>query len=270
MGLRLSKHHGLGNDFLVAFVAALPLDAAQRAIDLCHRREGIGADGLIYGLPADGDAVEMRLLNSDGSPAEISGNGLRCFAQAVARQRGAAHLDLDVRTPAGTRHCSVRATDDPAVVVSTVEMGIVTPGPDPDVADLVATLADLPIDVRRWETAEVGNPHVVIEVDAPESVAVDVVGPAIESHFGGGINVHFGRRSGANEITLRHWERGAGVTNACGSGATVAAAIYRQWGEVGDKVVVHMPGGHALVNVADPITLTGPATHVADIEVPDA
>lgn len=270
MTLRLSKHHGLGNDFLVTFTDALPLDAAFRATRLCNRREGIGADGLVFGIPTDTDAMEMRLLNSDGSPAEISGNGLRCFAQAVARQMDAAHLELDVVTPAGVRHCSVRATDDPAVVVSTVEMGVVTPGPDPDVADLLATIADLPVAVHRWETAEVGNPHIVLEVDDPAAVVLDQVGPEIESHFRNGINVHFAHRSADNEITLRHWERGAGATNACGSGATVSASIYRQWGEVGDKVVVHMPGGHALVNVAGPITLTGPATHIADIVVPGA
>ena len=268
--MHLSKHHGLGNDFLVTFHDTLPLDVSSRAVALCDRRTGVGADGLIVGLPAADGAVEMRLLNSDGSPAELSGNGLRCFAQAVARQRAVTHLDLDVVTPAGVRHCVVRATEDPTVVVATVEMGIVTPGPDPDVDDLLGTIGDLPVPVRRWETGEVGNPHIVLEVDDPDQVVLDRVGPEIASHFGRGINVHFAARTDRGGIVLRHWERGAGITAACGSGATVSAVIYRRWGDVDDKVVVHMPGGDAMVHTTPPVTLTGPATHVADIEVPDA
>lgn len=269
MTARLSKHHGLGNDFLVAFVDALPLDAGARAVALCDRRTGIGADGLIYGLTIPGDEEEMRLLNSDGSAAEISGNGLRCFAQAVARRRGVAHLEVDVLTPAGVRRCSVRATDDPATVIATVDMGVVCPGPDPDDEVIRATLDEAGVAVKRWETGEVGNPHVVVDVDDLAGVDVATAGRAVESHFRGGINVHFAARSGVDRISLRHWERGAGITNACGSGATVAAAIYHQWGEVGDRVAVHMPGGEAVVGLAGPITLTGPATHVADLEVAD-
>ena len=87
MALRYSKHHGLGNDFLVLLTDSLPLDAVDQAVALCDRRTGIGADGLIYGIASESHDVSMKLFNSDGSTAEVSGNGLRCLAQAVARQR---------------------------------------------------------------------------------------------------------------------------------------------------------------------------------------
>lgn len=269
MVLRLSKHHGLGNDFLVALVDHLPLDAVTRAVTWCDRRTGIGADGLLFGIPTRSGGIAMRLLNSDGSPAAISGNGLRCFAHAVARDRGIAALDLDVETPAGVRRCEVHATDDPNTIVATVEMGIVCPGPDPDVEDLMAAVGASVTAVKRWETGDIGNPHVVCEVDDPNEIDLLEAGPSIEAFFSEGANVRFVSHSGFNELSVRVWERGAGVTNACGSGAAVAAEIFRRWGSVGDNVVVKMPGGEALIDLSGPVTLTGPATHVADLEVPD-
>ena len=268
MPLRLSKHHGLGNDFLVALVDHLPLDASVKAVEWCDRRTGIGADGLIFGLPSSAGDISMRLWNSDGSAAELSGNGLRCFGQAVARSQNAITLELDVDTAAGIRHCSVRASADPATVVATVDMGVVNPGPDPDVADLMGAVGAPVAAVKRWKTGDIGNPHVVCEVDDPDDIDLAVAGPAVEAHFSEGANVHFVTVSGLNELTVRVWERGAGITNACGTGATVSAALFRDWGLVDSKVVVHMPGGDALVDLSGPTTLTGPATHVADLEMP--
>lgn len=263
----MSKHHGLGNDFLVALVDALPLDASQRAIDLCDRKRGIGADGLIYGIARPNATMTMRLLNSDGSPAEVSGNGLRCFAQAVARDQRAHHLELDVSTPSGLRHCSVHATENPATVMATVDLGVVCPGPDPDVEDLLTVVGPYLNGVKRWETGEVGNPHIVFHVEDPFDIVLADAGPAVGAHFPDGINVHFVEHGGDNELVLRVWERGAGATDACGSGAAVAADVFHRWGLVGPKVVVHMPGGDATVDVGPPAVLTGPATHVADFEV---
>lgn len=271
--IQLSKHHGLGNDFLVCLTDRLPLDAAHRAKAWCDRYTGIGADGLLFGLPADpasGADVVMRLFNSDGSPAEISGNGLRCFAQAVGRQRGQIESRINVSTPAGIRACVVRSTEAQETVVATVEMGIVRPGPEPDVHNLLAEVGAPVAAVKRWETADIGNPHVVCEVDEPEAIDLLVAGPAVESHFREGANVHFVAVSGRDELSVRVWERGAGVTNACGTGATVAADVFHRWGRVGQQVVVHMPGGNALVDLGTPLTLTGPATHVADLLVADA
>jgi len=303
MVTRFSKHHGLGNDFVVALVPELPAGAADLARRLCDRRTGIGADGLVFGLigdqPAAGSGrqtVGMRLFNCDGGEAEISGNGLRCLVQAVARMRGETSMELDVATLAGARRCvlhgpadqtgtahAVTGTADaatgtadaanhraPSTVIVSVEMGELGPGPTGDIDDPVAAAMPATSAVTRWAAASIGNPHVVCEVDDPGAVDLQTAGSAVEAHFGGGINVHFAAVSGPGEITARVWERGVGVTSACGSGAVVMAACFRDWGLVGDEVTVRMPGGDARVDLRGPITLTGPATHVADIELSDA
>lgn len=138
-GLRLHKLHGLGNDFLVALVDELPTDAdaARTAAALCDRRRGVGADGLIYAVldPAGGGgdrSATMRLWNSDGSPAEVSGNGLRCLAHAIAVTLGSAEFDILVETVAGPRRCSIHPTETPGTVTGTTEMGTPGPGPHPD------------------------------------------------------------------------------------------------------------------------------------------
>ncbi|MDE0067191.1 MAG: diaminopimelate epimerase [Acidimicrobiaceae bacterium] len=276
MALRYSKHHGLGNDFLVLLTDSLPPDAVDQSVALCDRRTGIGADGLIYGVTSEAHELSMNLFNSDGSSAAVSGNGLRCLVQAVARRRSVAAIEIEVETPAGMRRCSASATDSPKTVVATIEMGTVAAGPAPDVEDLMGAVAEElgeagaeSMGVRRWETCDIGNPHVICHVDDPDEIVLDVVGPAIERHFADGANVSFVAVDGNDQLELRVWERGAGVTSACGTGATVAGHVFRRWGLIGPKSVVRMPGGDAVVDLSGPLTLTGPATHVADIEVSD-
>ena len=276
MALHYSKHHGLGNDFLVLLTDTLPADAVDQSVALCDRRTGIGADGLIYGVTSEASELSMELFNSDGSRAAVSGNGLRCLAQAVARHRSVSAVEIDITTSAGVRHCSVRGTDSPKTVVATVDMGPVVAGPAPDVEDLMGAVAEElgkagaeALGVRRWETCDIGNPHVICQVDDPEGIALDVVGPAIERHFADGANVSFVAVDGNGQLELRVWERGAGITNACGTGATAASHVFYRWGLIGPRSVVRMPGGAAVVDLSGPLTLTGPATHVADIEVND-
>ena len=279
-GLRLHELHGLGNDFLVAFVDELPADAeaARTAAALCHRSDGIGADGLIYAVLHDaseggGPSVTMRLRNSDGSPAEVSGNGLRCLAHAIARTLGEAEFEIVVNTVAGPRRCSIRPTHRPDTVVGTTEMGRLGPGPRPDPAGAspAAAVEEIlsPGTIERWDTMDVGNPHVVLAVADPAAVPLRQAGPAVEALFGG-INVHFGAVSGPDEVTLSVWERGAGATSACGTGAVAAAAVFHRWGDVGQNVVVRMVGGEARVDLSEPVTLTGESTFVATVDVPDA
>ena len=277
-GLTLHKLHGLGNDFLVALVDEVPADAdaARTAAALCHRRRGIGADGLIYAVldsaGAGGDrSATMRLWNSDGSVAEVSGNGLRCLAHAVARTLGEAELDIAVQTVAGPRRCSIRSTDAPGTVVGTTEMGSPGPGPRPDrlsrspAAAVEGILG--PGAIERWDTMDVGNPHAVLAVADPAAVLLPEAGPAVEALFSGGINVHFGAVTGPDELTLGVWERGAGVTAACGTGAVAAAAVFHRWGAVGQNVTVRMAGGDARVDLSGPVTLTGESTYVAAVDV---
>lgn len=262
-GARLTKHHGLGNDFLVALLPQevdLPLDA-DAARFVCDRRRGIGADGLLYGIhpeSSSGDVdLRMILLNSDGSRAEISGNGLRCLGQAVLRSRGVRAGQLRVETDAGVRLVVGEPTDDPTVDMLTADMGSLRPGP---------VMPDLPIDVIDAIGLDVGNPHLVLRVESLEGLQPAVVGPRIEAGVPGGVNVHFLVADGPAAIRLLHWERGAGVTEACGSGATASAFAARGWGLVGDEVTVAMPGGEATVVLdGDRASLRGTATLVGEV-----
>ena len=268
--MRLSKHHGLRNDFLVVLDEGndAPVHVSgSLARRLCDRRAGIGADGLIHGArPAEGaDAdVVMHLYNADGGRAEMSGNGIRCLAQAVARARGRADGTVTVDSDTGRRELQLRAGGSDDELVVAVDLGEVGPGPG------VAT-TDLGVAAKEVATADLGNPHLVAWLDdAVDLAGVDlaVVGPAIEAGYPAGMNVELIQVVGPDRLDLRVWERGAGITEACGTGACAAAHLAHQWGLVGDSVQVRMPGGTVTVELVDGrAILHGPTVHIADIEV---
>lgn len=261
--LSLSKHHGLGNDFLVAF-DPVPGDARELSRRLCDRRRGVGADGLLIVGDAPGYDARMVLYNADGSRAEMSGNGIRCFAQALAARRGRLD-DLVVLTDAGERRVRMRPGDDPATVEATVEMGDVVLLEEPPGWQQLGCHPDRPV-----AHLGLGNPHSVVGVDDVSVVDLVELGgkvPAVNLEI-----VEPGPEPDA--ITMRVHERGVGVTEACGTGACAAAYAARSWGLVAGAeraVVVHMVGGSGTVTF-DPdlpgrVELTGPATFVATIEV---
>lgn len=276
--MQLTKHHGLGNDFLVALdPLAVPHGAdesealARLARALCDRHRGIGADGLIVGRTAgapDGADLTMVLHNADGSRAEMSGNGVRCLGQAVVEARGVADGTVVVATDAGIRVLEVAASGRPHEVSVQVTMGEVSP------AGEVPAMALVLLGERAHRYLDVGNPHLVVEVDDPAAVDLVTEGPALEAAFEHGVNVEFvavhahdGERP---LIDLRVWERGAGVTEACGTGACAATHAARAWGRVDDEAEVVMPGGRAAVRLeGDEAVLTGPSVHIARVEVPD-
>ena len=264
--LRLTKYHGLGNDFLVASWSDNPDLAPDPAVarSVCDRRRGVGADGLIYALPPGGDDadVHMVLLNADGSEAEISGNGIRCLAQSELRRTGRTEGDVLVETVGGVRRVrTVRGSVD-GELWTQVDMGAARPGPalSPEAAAYPA---------HRRATVDIGNPHLVLQVDDPGAVELTLDGPALEAGFASGINVHVVCAPTEHDLHLRVWERGAGITEACGSGAVAAVVAAHDWGLVGDRVEVHMPGGAAVVDLADGhALLTGPSTFVAEVAAP--
>jgi diaminopimelate epimerase len=267
--VRLTKHHGLGNDFLVALETANPglVPEADVARRLCDRQRGVGADGLLYGLePLDGGDVRMVLLNADGSRAEISGNGLRCLGQAALLAEGRKDGHLTVETDVGPRHLEALVTDDPRVMDVTAEMGEVTDGP--------AVPTEVPLPYEAAIGIGIGNPHLVFHVESLDGIDPAEVGPRIEAQVPGGVNVHFLVLDAPDTLRLLHWERGAGVTAACGSGASVSAVAAHRWGLVGERVTVRMPGGDAGVDVLgaagarERVRLAGPATLVAEVTVP--
>lgn len=268
--LSLTKHHGLGNDFLVLLTDEIPVDPAGLARRLCDRHRGVGADGLLIATPGEGDAsnMRMRLHNADGSRAEMSGNGIRCFTQAVARARGVEVLDLHVETDGGHRTVALRPdpAGDPATAWVTVDMGPVGPGPSEASDEPRPATA-----VQKLRTAEVGNPHLVLLVDDPFLVDLSVDGPQWEQRYAGGVNVHvIAPVSGVPDtLDLRVWERGAGLTEACGTGACAAAQAAFDWGLVGTQVEVRMPGGAVQVRLGETASLVGPTEWIADVSVDD-
>jgi len=265
--LRLSKHEAAGNDFLVLVGPEGGLDLGHElARALCDRHRGIGADGVIAVGPGRGGAdLSMELRNADGAPAEMSGNGIRCLAQAAVDAGLVSPPRFSVATAAGIRWVDYEAAGSPGAARASVDMGPVTLGQDQpqEFADRLARRVD------------VGNPHLVLFGPDPADVDVGVLGPSIEAVHPGGMNVEFvALAGGADALVLRVWERGVGETLACGTGSCAAAAAAHAWGLVGRRVLVHNPGGALEVTLGegggDPVHLAGPVRKVADVALDPA
>jgi len=251
--MRLTKFHGLGNDFLILLDldGRKPVDQGL-ARSLCDRHRGVGADGLIRVTAGVGSTdVTMELRNADGSRAEMSGNGVRCLARAVIDAGLVRGPTIVVGTDAGSREVTVQPDGQ-----VTVDMGPATLVDDNSFRG-----------ERRSVRVDMGNPHLV--ADAGDRARLDAVWDTLAPPFRE-VNVELvAAGPGTDEITMRVWERGVGETEACGTGACAAAAAAQRWGLVGDRVTVHQPGGAALVEIKpETILLTGPAELVCMVEVP--
>ena len=260
MTLRLTKHHGLGNDFLVLVAdGPLPVAPARLAVHLCDRTRGVGADGLLIATAVEG-GTRMVLHNADGSEAEISGNGIRCFAQALwMRQGSTGPADVPVLTALGWRTVHVEPTAHPATVMATVDMGEVLPADEPPGW---AALGCDPL--RPVAHLSTGNPHSVVGVDDVHAVPLAELGALVP-----GVNLEVvAPTEHPGTVRMRVHERGAGITQACGSGACATAVAARRWGLAhGDEITVRMDGGDAVVRLrGSHATLIGPATYVAAVE----
>jgi len=270
--MRLSKLHGLGNDFLVLLDdgSSGPV-APERARALCQRRTGVGADGLIRSERVDG-AVTFELLNADGSGAEMSGNGARCLGLAAARSGWWEDRSkpLVVRAPVGERRLDWQGggLDDASLRVA---MGEVKPfGVPPELGRHL----DGDDSALRWRwMVEVGNPHAVALIDGklPPVEELQALLGTIEPGGPADVNYEFatmGPEVGALTMVVR--ERGAGWTQSCGTGSVAAAWAAHQLGWVGTVVTVHNPGGTVQVDLSEPeARLTGPATFVASVDLPE-
>lgn len=277
MALSFSKLHGAGNDFIVLNALAAagdPQMTPSEVAALCDRHRGVGADGVIALLPGRGGAdCTMVLHNADGGRAELSGNGLRCLAWVAVRAGLGDGKRLVVSTDAGLRDVDLEldsATGE--LVAATTDMGAVTFEPSeipldaPSAFDLEATFHGV---TYRGDAAGVGNPHFVLLVDDPASARVTQHGPRLEQdeRFPRRTNVEFVAVTATDELTLRVWERGVGETLSCGTGVCAAAAVAHRRGLVGDRVRVHVPGGEHVVELGRSVRLTGPVTHVFDVDI---
>ncbi|HEY6107212.1 MAG TPA: diaminopimelate epimerase [Anaeromyxobacteraceae bacterium] len=258
MALRFWKYHGLGNDFVV--VEGPPLMTPERAFRLCDRRRGVGGDGVLTVLPPEeGGAAAMHIYNSDGSVAAMCGNGIRCVARHVAETRGL-EGDLLVETDSGVRRCTVHRGRDGAVEAVTVDMGTAR----------LEGEQDFEVGPDRFHALRVnmGNPHAVI-FEGPVRPLAESAGPAIERLVPGGVNVGFAQPAEGG-LDLAVWERGAGLTDACGTGACAAAVAAVRTGRIpgGGPVAVRLPGGVLEVTVGDDLSvrMKGPAERVFEGE----
>jgi diaminopimelate epimerase len=267
--VRLSKYHGLGNDFLVLIVAAgahAPTDEEHMALAVasCDRHLGIGADGLLVcSLDAEGDAdLRMKLRNADGSLAEMSGNGIRCFVHAAIDAGLVAPGPISVATDGGLRRLIAQPPAGGVVQVE-VAMGEVHLNAVVIPDSVKAIIGD-----RQATTVNVGNPHIVINAH-PATVDLTTFGPAVEAFYltteFRGINVEVVAPSPTHPdtIDMAVWERGVGITQACGTGAVAAAAVAHSWAMVGNSSTVRQPGGDAIVVLQEhEATLIGPSQFV--------
>jgi diaminopimelate epimerase len=265
--MEFAKYQGIGNDFVMF---ADPDDRMRLdenlARRLCDRRFGIGGDGVIRVIPGrEGGELFMDYYNSDGSIGEMCGNGIRCLA-LFAREKGmTTSTEIKVETRAGLK--VVQIEDDRV----RVDMG----PPEFEAASIPVKTDGDPLHVRieledqSFEAASLGmgNPHAVIFTEDPDTIALESIGPRIETHamFPELANVEFARVESPDEVRMRVWERGSGQTLACGTGACAVAVAARVLAGTNPTVTVHMPGGDLEVewagSVDDPksVYMTGPA-----------
>ena len=261
--MHFTKMHGLGNDYLYVFGEA-PDNVAELSRRLSDRHFGAGSDGMIYISPSSVADFKMRIFNADGSEALMCGNGIRCVGKYVYDKGYTTKTALRIETLSGIKDVGLTLLDG-RVDRATVGMG----------ATVTEDLLELDVDgaIVRGMPVSVGNPHFVIFVDDAQAAPVDVLGPAIERHgaFPGGVNVEFAQVLSRDEIRMRVWERGSGITMACGTGAcaTATAAVAQGMCPHGRPITVHLDGGdlHIRVSSDGAVTMTGPATTVYEGDV---
>jgi diaminopimelate epimerase len=271
--LAFSKYQAAGNDFLLVDERSGSSGLSSATIRaLCDRRRGVGADGVIA---VSADPLRMRLVNADGTPAQISGNGLRCLAAFAGDRWLRTDGPFEIVTDAGVRSIWIERNGVGCVAAATVSMGapILDRGRIPMTGDAAATFLGQPFTLPGGEAVaasalSMGNPHLVLFVDRdPHSIDVAGIGPVLERHdlFPERTNVEFAyvRPDG---IAVRVWERGVGETLACGTGACAVAVAAQEAGSTGDRVTVRFPGGPVNVERLEDgtVTLNGPVGHVFD------
>ncbi|MGE5397051.1 MAG: diaminopimelate epimerase [Chitinophagales bacterium] len=271
--MRFIKMHGLGNDFVMVEDSELPesRDLSSLAVKVCDRKFGIGADGLMVIGPDPDFDIYMRIFNSDGSEAEMCGNGIRCIAKYAWEQGLVRKETIAVKTLGGPRYPELIFKDGQVDKIR-VDMGepVLIPQDIPVVSSLNPVIGEkIAVDGRgfTFTAVSMGNPHAVVFVDSLEHIQISNWGPLIEVHniFPRKTNVEFAEILNRGEIKMRVWERGAGETLACGTGtcATLVAAVLND--KTDRQAMVHLKGGDLFIEWSEAnnrVYMTGPATEV--------
>mgnify|MGYP001671300294 FL=1 len=264
------KMHGLGNDFVfIEDKTGQDKDFTALARAMCNRHTGIGADGLIVIVDSRVADVRMRIINSDGSEAEMCGNGIRCFAKYVYDNGIIEKKRFTVETPAGIMEPEITVGADNKAELITINMGrpsfnrseIPMEGADGRVLN-----EDLCVNGANWKITSLlmGVPHTVTYVDDVDTVDIEKIGPLFEKHeaFPKHTNINFAQQMDDRTVKVRTWERGAGATLACGTGSCSVAVASFLNGRTGRKVDIQLPLGTLHIEYREEdgnVYMTGPA-----------
>jgi diaminopimelate epimerase len=278
MGLVFTKLHGLGNDY--HFINCLERDIedpASLSRAMSHRHLGAGADGIILILPGDAYPFKMRIFNADGSEAETCGNGIRCFAKYVYERGLIQDQEFTIETLAGPNHVTLHVENG---VVQTVRSNMGKPRFERAQIPMLGApgqVLEEPLELPNGQTvqvtcANIGNPHAVIFVEDATAINLKDLGPQIENHpsFPDRTNVEFVNILDRDNIVMRIWERGSGITMASGSGSCGAALASMITNRVNRRVNVHLTYGILTIEWSDDgcVYQEGPATEVYTAEWP--
>ena len=273
MPIEFTKYHGLGNDFILVDNrhSSEPLVTPEQAVVLCDRHFGIGADGVIFALAGqNGTDYTMRIFNSDGSEPEMCGNGIRCLAKFIADLEGSEAKTLyQIHTGAGVISSELRSDGQVKVDMGVprllaAEIPTTLAAPDAKVIDVSIAVAD-----KSWSVTcvSMGNPHCITFVEDVSAIDLETVGPLFEHYeaFPQRINTEFIQVIRRDYVKMRVWERGAGVTLACGTGACASVVAGVLVGKCDRTTAVELPGGVLEIEwaeVSGRIYMTGPAQRV--------
>ena len=286
--MRFTKMHGIGNDYVYVdcFQEPFPDDPAALARQMADRHFGVGGDGLILICPSTLATARMRMFNADGSESEMCGNGIRCVAKYVFDHGISQERQLTIETGAGVLTLDLEVAQGKVSRVR-VDMGEPVLEPEKIPVHLPGParnkLVDVPLAPQvtlenhkgwiekcgldpRMTCVSMGNPHVVLFVKDASAVPLSAVGPELESHaiFPRRINVHFVQVHNSAEVTMRTWERGSGITLACGTGASAVCVAGNLSQRTDRKILAHLPGGDLELEwtLDNHVAMTGPATEV--------
>lgn len=260
--MHFTKMHGLGNDYLYVY-GEVPENVAELSVKLSDRHFGAGSDGMVYICPSSIADFKMRVFNADGSEAKMCGNGIRCVGKFLYDKGYTDQKYLRIETLSGIRTLNLLVVGGKVKSV-TVDMGKAEIRDDMTLSVDGINVTCIPVSM--------GNPHAVLFVDDMDAAPLTTLGPKIERHeaFPDGVNVEFVQVVGENELRMRVWERGSGVTMACGTGACASAmtAVSKNYCSCDAPISVHLDGGTLKIQIAQDhtVTMTGPAETIYEGE----
>jgi diaminopimelate epimerase len=278
--MRFTKMHGIGNDYVYisTFDQEPPADPAQLAVAVSDRHFGIGGDGLILIMPSEGADARMRMFNADGTESEMCGNGVRCVAKYLYDHGIVPQKQVNIKTGRGILTLDLEVV---AGRVQRVKVDMGSPIFEPDRIPTLLTgsppvLAPIDVDDRVLAVTAVsmGNPHAVVYVEDVDGFPLQSLGPKLEQHkaFPRRVNVHVVQVLAPAEVKMRTWERGSGLTLACGTGACAVCVAGALTGRTERTIIAHLPGGDLELSWPDDrssVCMTGPATEVFSGEWPE-